>query len=228
MSQMTYSIDDAKIAAILATLHGEADRSDGGEIARACGIEQARGPLESKERADLFENVYMPVSPEAGRFLYMLALGRGAKQIVEFGTSYGISAIYFAAALRDQGAGRLITAELSARKLRRAQAHIAEAGLSDYVEFREGDALNTLRGLEGPVDFLFLDGWKKLYLPVLELIEPVLAPGAFVVADDLDLFKEDLKPYLEYVRDPGNGYLSLTIPLGDGVEWSIRGMARHA
>ena len=90
------------------------------------------------------------------------------------------------------------------------------------VDLRMGDALETLKGLKKEVSVVFLDGWKNLYLPVLKLLEPSLLPGAFVIADDLDLFPDVLKPYLEYVRDPANGYVSVSIPIGDAMELSAR------
>jgi predicted O-methyltransferase YrrM len=69
---------------------------------------------------------------------------------------------------------------------------------------------------------VFLDGWKHLYLPCLKLLEPKLAPGALVIADDVDLFPDALAPYLDYVRDPANGYVSVKVPVGDALELSAR------
>ena len=104
--------------------------------------------------------------------------------MVEFGTSFGISTIHLAAAVRDNGAGRVISTELNAAKAAQARANLAEAGLSDRVTILEGDARETLAAVPGPVGFVLLDGWKGLYLPVLRLLEPRLAPGALVLADD--------------------------------------------
>ena len=106
--------------------------------------------------------------------------------------------------------------------MRRAGEHLAEAGLLDVVEIRHGNALETLCDLEGPIDLVFLDGWKVLYLPVLQLLEPKLRPGAAVVADDLVLFPEELASYLEYVRDQAHGYTSVEVPIGDHFELSVR------
>ncbi len=170
----------------------------------------------------LLAEVFMPVDRSGGCFLYSLARTQGSRLIVEFGTSFGISTIHLAAAARDNGNGRVVTTEKEPGKALRAREHLEEAGLLDYVEIREGDALETLRTLDGSIDLLFLDGWKKLYLPVLKLLEPKLRSGAAVVGDDINIFPEELKPYLDYVRDPANGYVSLAIPLGDGMELSIR------
>jgi predicted O-methyltransferase YrrM len=136
--------------------------------------------------------------------------------------SFGISTIHLAAAARDIGSDRVITKEIEPVKVQRARDYLQAAGLSEYFEVREGDAFETLQDLTAPVDFIFLDGWKKLYLPVLKLLESHNGPGAIVVADNLDLFPNELQTYLEYVRDPANGYASQKIPLGDGLELSVK------
>ncbi len=153
-------------------------------------------------------NAYIPVTREAGRFLYVLARSIEAKRMIEFGTSFGISTIYLAAAARDSG-GRVISTEIEPHKCRTAEANLRDAGLADYAEILEGDALQTLRSVEGPIDLLFLDGWKDLYIPLLELLQPRLRKGAIVVADNVDMI--DCKPYLERVRAPGSGFTSTTM-----------------
>ncbi|MCK9877028.1 class I SAM-dependent methyltransferase [Frankia sp. AgPm24] len=172
--------------------------------------------------AEAAAEIYMPVAPEVGRLLYLLTRARGAALVVEFGTSFGISTIHLAAAVRDNGGGRVITTELAATKAAAARANLAEAGLADLVDLRVGDALETLRDLPGPIDLLLLDGWNQLYLPLLRVLEPHLAPGALVVADDVTLFAQETHGYLEYVHDPANGYLGLPVPIDDGLDLAIR------
>jgi predicted O-methyltransferase YrrM len=133
----------------------------------------------------------------------------------------GISAIHVAAALRDNGHGRLITTEINAEKAFRAARHIEQAGLSDWVDLRQGDAFQTLRGVDR-LELLLLDGWKPLYLPLIKQLEPALVPGCLVIADDTISLATEMADYLDYVRDSRNGYLSCTIPLDDGLELSIR------
>ena len=111
-----------------------------------------------------------------GRFLYLVARSLGAKRIVEFGTSFGISTLYAAAAARDEG-GQVIGSELEPSKQRAATAHLAEAGLASFAEVRLGDARETLRDVPGPIDLVLLDGWKELYLPMLQMLAPKLRPG---------------------------------------------------
>lgn len=122
-----------------------------------------------------------------------------------------------AAALRDNGGGRLITSEFEPSKVARARNHLAAGGLSDLVEIREGDALQTLSvDLPETIDLLLLDGAKGLYPEVLSQVESHLRPGAFIVADNANHSPD----YLARVRSPGEGYLST--PLDDDVELSIR------
>ena len=121
----------------------------------------------------------------------------------------------------NDGFGHLITTEQSASKASRAAQHLTQAGLSDLVELRQGDAFQTLAAIDG-IDLLLLDGWKPLYLPLLRQLEPALSPGCLVIADDVISLSDKLGPYLAYVRDVANGYLSCEISLHDGLELSIR------
>jgi len=175
---------------------------------RAAGDDDLRRP----------EEQYIPVSPEGGRLLYTLIRAARPATVVEFGTSFGISTIHLAAAVRDNGTGRVVSTELSAAKAAQARANLAEAGLSDWVIILEGDARQTLATVDAPVAFVLLDGWKDLYLPVLRLLEPRLTPGALVLADDTISLADEMADYLAYVRDPANGYLSIPFPESDGLE----------
>ena len=104
----------------------------------------------------------------------------------------------------------------------RAMRTFTETGLDDLITVLEGDALSTLGAVDGPIQFVLLDGWKELYLPVTKLLEPKLSAGALIVADNTSM--DDTKPYLEHVRDPGSGYVSVNFPVreGDSMEISCR------
>ena len=195
-----------------------------GDAARRARME-ARHPdgfSGAREKADAYEDVYIPVSPEGGRLLYALIRASRPSTVVEFGASFGISTIHLAAAVQDNGAGRVISTELSANKVTQARVNLAEAGLSDQVTVLEGDARETLADLDGPVEFVLLDGWKDLYLPVLRLLEPRLTPGALILADDSVSQAANMPDYLSHVRNPANGYLSVTFPESDGLEITCR------
>ena len=159
----------------------------------------------------------LAVSRDTGKLLYMLARSIRARSIVEFGTSFGISTLHLAAALRDNGGGRLIGSEFEPSKIKRARANLAAGGLSDLVEIREGDALQTLnRDLPDTIDLVLLDGAKSLYPSILALLEGRLRSGALIVADNADHSPE----YLARVRSAANGYLS--VPFADDVELTMR------
>jgi len=159
----------------------------------------------------------LAVSRETGALLYMLARSIGAKTIVEFGTSFGISTLHLAAAVRDNGGGRVITTEFEVSKAERAQEHFVAGGLSDLIEIRLGDALQTLAvELPETIDLVLLDGAKALYPEVLALLESRLRPGALIVADNADYAPE----YLARMRSTEAGYLSL--PFDEDVELSMK------
>jgi predicted O-methyltransferase YrrM len=163
------------------------------------------------------KDIYLAVSRETAVLLYMLARNARAKSIVEFGTSFGISTLHLAAALKDNGGGRVIGSEFEPSKVERARANVAAAGLADFVEIREGDALETLaRDLPESIDLVLLDGAKSLYPRVLALLEPRLRAGALIVADNAEMSPE----FLSHVRAPGGSYLS--VPFAEDVELSMK------
>lgn len=179
-------------------------------------MDQIVADLLAQERADYRATYrdrvdnFLAVSPLYGRFLYAIARACKAKRMVEFGSSMGISTIYLAAALRDNGGGHLIGSEMEAAKVARARANLDAAGLADLVDIREGDALETLKDVGDGIDLLLIDGAFSLYLPVLKLVEPRLNPGAVVLGENA------FEPgYLDYVSDPLNGYISLALPDAD-------------
>jgi predicted O-methyltransferase YrrM len=171
-----------------------------------------------QERSDALAALYMPISARCGDLLYSLVRASRPNTIVEFGTSFGISTIYLAAAVSDNGLGHIFGTELSAAKVMAARSNLVSAGLADKVTILAGDALHTLRTIPGPIGLALLDGWKDMCLPVLKLLEPHLAPGALIVGDDIN--QTAMASYLHYVRDSTNGYVSSAFPVDDGMEIS--------
>lgn len=167
------------------------------------------------------QRAFIPVSPESGQLLYLTALAARARNIVEFGTSYGISTLYLAAAARETG-GRVIGSEIEPEKLATARANMERSGVADIVDIRAGDALQSLWDAPDGIDFLLLDGWKDLYQPVLDLLHPKLAPGAVVVADNIFTFKTALRPYVERMQARNSGFRSSTVAIGAGMEFSVK------
>jgi predicted O-methyltransferase YrrM len=217
------TLTTAPVAPLLDRLFEEAEAASpmNSPLAAALSVEQHRRLMQSKtDYLDFYSQMKdfpLPVSRETGLLLYMLARGGGARTIVEFGTSFGISTLYLAAALRDNGGGVLITSEFEPSKVERARGNLAAGGLADLVEIRQGDALETLAvDLPETIDLLLLDGAKALYPEILDLVESRLRPGALIVADNADYSPD----YLARVRSPASGYLST--PFAEDVELSMR------
>ncbi len=217
------TLADPRLASVLDRLFAEAAASAAAvrhEVARLSPEEQA-AMMTSKTDYRAFymraKDLPLAVSRETGTLLYMLARSSRARTVVEFGTSFGVSTLHLAAALRDNGGGRLVTCEFEPTKVARARSNIEAGGMADLVEIREGDALETLaRHLPPAIDLVLLDGAKGLYPAILALLEPNLRPGALVLADNADWSAE----YLARVRTPSNGYLS--VPFAGDVELSLR------
>jgi len=223
-SAAAYGFHAPRVARVLDRLHRDARR----DVFRIA----LRSPLLA---ADMFgwrradparlshrtRDIYFPVSREQGQFLYLMARSIGARRIVEFGTSFGISTLYLAAAVRDNGGGAVIGSELEPSKHARASEHLREAGLDDIASVRLGDAQATLADVAAPLDLVLLDGWKDGYLPILHLLTPKLRAGALVLADNIYTFKRALRPYVEYVQSGQYGFVSTTLDLADGFELSV-------
>lgn len=166
-------------------------------------------PLQPKD----VENAYLPVSQDQGEFFYKTIIENEFKSIVEFGTSFGISTLFLASAAKQTG-GKVITTELLSSKAKTALKNIQKADLLDYVELRQGDAIKTLANLNEPIDFLMLDGWKNLYLPLFKQLEPLFHKGTIVYADNVNM--SDTQPFLDYVYAKNDVYKSQKIHHGQG------------
>lgn len=227
LNGMKDTLRTPKVADLLTRLFSEADASN-------AKVRELFGTMPPEERARRMsdpnadyrafytraKDIYLAVAPETAKLLYMLARNCNAKAIVEYGTSFGISTIHLAAAVRDNShdgqGGRVIGSEFEPGKIKQARANLEAAGLADLVEIREGDALETLaKDLPASIDLVLLDGHKALYNRVLELVRPNLRPGAFLVADNADACPD----YVALVRKPGNGFLS--VPFTDDVELTV-------
>ena len=215
---MTSTLLDPRVSTTLERMFTEAD-AQLPKLGEMMGKDAVPAESSAQERADALSEFYLPVTPEAGRLLYALVRASRPTTVVEFGMSLGISAIHLASAVRDNGAGRVVTTELSAGKVATATRNFADAGLDDLITVLQGDAMQTLADVEGPIEFVLLDGWKDLYTQVLELLEPRLVPGALVVADNTSM--PGLQPYVDYMRDPANGYVSVSFPARDADSMEI-------
>jgi len=176
-------------------------------------------PRPPGEPDDWLDRYLLPVGPDTGRLINILARSFAAPNILEIGTSYGYSGIWLADAARASG-GRLTTLELRDYKSAYAREMATRAGLADHVDFKVGDAVELIARLRFRLDFVLLDLWKDLYVPCLDAFYPKLNSGAIVVADNM------LRPGGEAVHRYGKavrrkpGMTSVLLPVGSGIEVS--------
>ncbi|GAB18554.1 putative methyltransferase [Gordonia effusa NBRC 100432] len=217
---MTSSLDSAPIAPLIADLYQKADASH--SSTRSGPAPHRDSDASVQARADAAEDRYLPIDPGTGRLLYSLIRASRPTVVIEFGTSYGISTLHLAAAVRDNGIGHIYTTEANAKKVTTARATFAQAGVTDVITVLDGDALTTLKAVTDPIGFVLLDGWKDLYLPLMKLLQPQLIPGALIAADNAE--SAEARDYLDLVRDPANGYTSYNFPAKhqDSMELSSR------
>jgi len=203
-------------SAVEAVLQEYEDRA----AAEALTIEKLHDTGGMLERRDEF---LLSVGRSSAMLLHILARDSGARRILEVGTSYGYSTIWFADAARATG-GRVITLELQAAKLAYARERVERAGLSPYVEFHVGDARTTLPALDGPFDLVLIDLWKDLYVACFDLIYPKLADGAIVVADNMITpasSQPEANRYRHHIRLQ-RGIETVLLPVGSGLEISTK------
>jgi predicted O-methyltransferase YrrM len=176
---------------------------------------------------DFVRDKLVALDPEKCDLCYMLCRAIQARRVVEFGTSFGVSTIYLAAAVRDLvreqgGEGIVIGTEIEPTKAAIATANLAEAGLGAFVEVRVGDARETLQDAGGPVDFLLLDSWIPLVRPVIDVMAPQLRPGAIVLCDNVQMYEREYSDYTSFMRDPKNGFRSVLLSHQGGLEISVK------
>jgi predicted O-methyltransferase YrrM len=167
------------------------------------------------------------IDRDKGEFCYQICRALGARRIVEAGTSFGVSTLFLAAAVRDNrrqncGDGVVIGTEYEPQKARMARATFAEASLSEFIDLREGDIRDTLVDMAFPVDFMLVDIWAPMARPALEMVAPRLRTGAVVICDNTEQFREAYREYFEFVDDPANHFRTMTLPFEGGLEFTVR------
>jgi predicted O-methyltransferase YrrM len=205
-------IKDARVLAVIERLIETRRRPLGGSPIN--NLEMSRDPYDYAEYG-------FSIYPEQGDLIYLLCRGMRARRVVDFATSIGMSAIYFAAAMRDNGGGTVIGSELVPEKVTTARRNLADAGLADYADIREGDARQTLSSVGGQVDFALIDGWPNGQEPslareVIEILAPQIRTGGYVMNDNAE------PDFLQFIRDPDNGFISLSLPIKCGTELCVK------
>ena len=218
---------DDRVATVLRRLHRQADRQTPGLILHYLPqlprlLLGRPIPFREEQIAGYYADKYLPLEPAQAAFCHLTARALGARTIVEFGTSFGLSTIWLAAAVRDNGGGRVVGTELVPEKAEQAGRNVAEAGLADFVEIRVGNALETLLNDPENVDLLLNDGFPMLAQPIVELVGPRMRPGGVVITDNVGTFRANYRDYVRYMRDARNGFRSVVVPFKAGTEYSVR------
>jgi len=224
---------DSKIEVLLERLYGLNESQDPSlaEYFSAKAQDPSFDWRSFDEQTNLFlRDKLVALDREKSEFCYQVCRALRARRVVEAGTSFGVSTIFLASALRDNnrdnargdGAPVVIATEFERDKVRAARANFEEAGLSALIDLREGDLRETLRNVEPPIDFMLIDIWTTLARPALELIAPKLRKGAVVIADNTTQFRDAYREYFEFVDEKSNGLQTMTLPFSGGLEFTVK------
>jgi len=184
------------------------------EVAALASSDAEKRILSTLEAARKAGEIYMNVSVSDGR-LRVLAEGSGAKNIVEIGTSTGLSGLWLSLALQRKG-GRLITFEVDSGRAAAARANFKQAGVDALVTIVEGDAHRTISRLKEPIDVLFIDADKPGYIDYLRKLQPLVRPGGLILAHNVYMAPDYLQavttsPQLETVFAGDGQALAITL-----------------
>ena len=225
---MTSPLHDPVLEGLLGRLHAQSDE----QVAETSAFTAEQRRLSGRDRSQrgfddnmrrFFADKLVALDRDKATFCYQVCRALGARRVVEAGTSHGVSTLYLAAAVRDNGHddGVVIATEYEPSKAEVARANFEEAGLAPWIELREGDLRETLVDCGGPVDFLLVDIWH-VALDALELVAPALRPGAVVVTDNTIASAQGYEPYFEFLNDPANKLRTMTLPFTGGLEFTVR------
>jgi predicted O-methyltransferase YrrM len=224
---MASVLSDPKLETLLDRLHAQSDAQVEATNAYFTGRAQ-EGTLDEENFFDedmhrFFSDKLVALDREKAEFCYQLCRALCAARVVEAGTSFGVSTLYLAAAVRDNQIenGVVIATEYEPKKAEVARANFKEAGFSELIELREGDLRQTLQDVGGSVDFMLVDIWE-VALPALELVSPSLRPGAIVVCDNTTSHADAYRGYFEFVNHPSNRFRTMTVPFEGGFELTVR------
>lgn len=172
-------------------------------------------------RRQYLSDKMVALEPEKAEFCYLQCRALKARRVVEIGTSYGVSTIYLAAAVRENGGGIVIGTEYEPEKSKAARINWAEAGLSEYIDLREGDLRETILDCGGPVDFVLMDIWTPMARPALDLLIPQLSKGAVIFCDNIVQARAGYVDYLSRIQGHDSGFRTMTLPFNGGAEFSV-------
>lgn len=221
---MNSLIADSTLLAILDRLHVASEAQDRSiEAYYLAGAPRPTGFEEDSSPSRRFwRDKFVALDRDKAELCYSLCRASGAQRIVEAGTSFGVSTLYLAAAVRDNGGGIVTTCDNEESKVAVARKHFAEAGLAEFIDIRLGDIRETLVDLDGPVDALLLDIWAPVAGDVIALVGPHMRVGGFVLADNTTVRRGLYEALFTYLADPANGFTTMTLPFEGGLELAVK------
>lgn len=155
-----------------------------------------------------------------GELLHHIALSANAKVVVEVGSSYGFSGLFWGAAMKQTG-GKLHTIDINEKKFDASKAAFAKAGLGDCIVNHLGDAQAVLKLLSGPFDIAFIDADKPACRAYFDLLWPKLRGGGCVITDNATTHRAELADYIKHLRSLADAS-SVEVAVGNGIEWTIK------
>jgi len=220
-------LNDPALESLLAALHARSDSQEESLAAYyAVDSDGAQAPRAEDEKSFLSDKL-VALDRDKAEFCYQLCRALEATRVVEAGTSYGVSTLYLAAAVRDNAlaagsaAGVVIGTEYEPAKAASARATFAAAGLSPFIDLREGDLRQTLRDVGGPVDFMLVDIWIPMARPALELVAPRLRLGAAVICDNTAEYRDEYRDYFDFIASQSPRLRTTTLPFRGGLELTV-------
>ena len=219
-------LQDSKLETLLADLHARSAVQE--QQTHDYFFKERTGPWNGMEPRDHqhFADKLVALDADKCEFCYSLCRAIGARRIVEAGTSFGVSTLYLAAALRDNGGGTVIGAEYEPQKVKAARANFEAAGLTRFIDLREGDLLEAFKTIQGPIDFVLFDIWGHVVRPALDLLLPHLKAGAVICTDNTGgdgRSSGGYKDFFAIIDDPTHGFRTMTLPFKGGFEMSVKG-----
>lgn len=216
--------EDARLIELLDELYrlndaqnAEIDEYYANGAERPTGFEE-----EDSSSRNFWRNKFVAIDRDKAEFVYLLCRSIGATRIIEAGTSFGVSTLFLAAAIRDNGGGMVTTCDNEPTKMAVARQNFDVATLSDSIDTRTGDIRETLLDIDEPIDFLLLDIWAPIASDVVQLIGPHMRPGGVIVADNTTVRRNLYDGLFDYLENPANGFTTRTLPFDGGLEVAVK------
>jgi predicted O-methyltransferase YrrM len=218
-------LNDPQLDGLLTGLHQASKAQD--EAIERYFFHERTGPWNGMEPRDyaFMADKLEALHQDKAEFCYILCRAIGARRIFEAGTSFGVSTLYLAAAVRDNGGGVVFGAEYEPDKVRRARANFEAAGLASFIDLREGDVVAAAEQFAAPIDFLLFDIWGHMVGPLLPILLPRLRPGAIICTDGAGGENPRSSSYaalFELADNPASGFRLMTLPFRGGFTMTVK------